>query len=350
MASHDELLRLLRDVHDRQKNVGLSAAIVAGGKTVLAEGLGFADLEHQVPVTRETRFGLASITKAFTGVAFLKLREEGKIELDVPIQRYVPSFPVKPGRPITPRLLAAHLAGLRHWNTERTPALYAKHFNNIMDILPLFQDDSLVRPVATGYSYSSYGYNLLGAAMQSVSATPYQEIVRTRVLDPLKLANTGYDDVRRVQPHRARRYSFFDPWTFATDSVTLFRVPDWDYSHNMAGGNMYSTAEDLAVFGRALMKPGVLNRESLSLLYTKPRIDTVTSTMSFGFYVVESAPGTKRRLNIGGSNAGVQTAVYVWPDDDLVVVVLSNTWGVGSQSGEMTLALPARLGKACLGG
>ena len=141
-----------------------------GGETVLAENLGYADLEHRVPVTNETRFGVASITKAFTGLSLLKLREAGRIDLDAPIQRYVPAFPVKPGGVITPRLLAAHLAGIRHWGQERNAALYARHFDDVNDVLALFKDDTLVAPPGTKASYSSYGYNLIAAAIQSAPA------------------------------------------------------------------------------------------------------------------------------------------------------------------------------------
>src|SRR5881392_3094739 len=88
----------LADIQRRQRNVGLSALVMLGGETVLAENLGYADLEHRVPVTPDTRFGVASITKAFTGLSLLKLHEAGRIDLDAPIQRYVPAFPVKAGR------------------------------------------------------------------------------------------------------------------------------------------------------------------------------------------------------------------------------------------------------------
>ena len=92
----------LADIQRRQRNVGLSALVLLGGETVVAENLGYADLEHLVPVTSETRFGVASITKAFTGLSLLKLHEAGRIDLDAPIQRYVPAFPEKPGGVITP--------------------------------------------------------------------------------------------------------------------------------------------------------------------------------------------------------------------------------------------------------
>jgi CubicO group peptidase (beta-lactamase class C family) len=338
----------LADIQRRQRNVGLSALVMLDGETVLAENLGFADLENRTPVTNETRFGVASITKAFTGLALLKLHEAGRIDLDAPIQRYVPAFPVKPGGVITPRLLAAHLAGIRHWGPERNATLYARHFDDVNDILPLFKDDTLLAPPGTKASYSSYGYNLIAAAMQSASGTRFQDYVNREIIGPLKLSNTGFDDVRRVLPHRARRYSYFDPWTFAVDSNAIYRVPDWDYSHNIAGGNMYSTAADLARLGRAIEKPGLLSMESLALLYRPPTVGTVQGLMGFGFYVSDST-APHRLLNIGGSNAGLQAALFVYPDEDLVIVVLANAWGIGSNSGEMGGVLLRRLAAICMG-
>ena len=339
----------LKDIQKRQRNIGLSGLVVLKGQTILAEYLGYADLEHRVPVARDTRFGVASITKAFTGLALLKLNETGKVDLDAPIQKYVPSFPVKPGTPITLRLLAAHLAGVRHWRTERTPELYARHFDDVMEILPLFKDDTLVAPPGTKYSYSSYGYNLIGAAIQSASGVKYQDYVMREIIKPLGLSNIGFDDVRRVQANRARRYSYFHPWTFVVDSNEVYRVPEWDYSHNMAGGNMYATADDLARFGRAVERPGLLSQKSLDLLYKRPRVGAVESDMSFGFFVRNDSSSGRRRLTIGGANAGVQSGLFVYPDEDLVIVVLANTWGIGSRSGEMNQTLLERLAAICMG-
>jgi serine beta-lactamase-like protein LACTB, mitochondrial len=334
------------DIQRRQRNIGLSALVMLGGETVIAENLGYADLEHRVPVTNETRFGVASITKAFTGLSLLKLREAGRIDLDAPIQRYVPAFPVKPGGVITPRLLAAHLAGIRHWGPERNAALYARHFDDVNDVITLFKDDTLVAPPGTKASYSSYGYNLLGAAIQSASGVKYQDYVNREIISRLSLKNTGFDDVRRVLPNRARRYSYFDVWTFAVDSNAVYRVPDWDYSHNTAGGNMYSTAADLARLGRAVEQPGLLTKESLDLLYRRPSVGG--ASMSFGFFPTDST-APHRMLSIGGSNAGLQAGLSVYPNDDLIIVVLANTWGIGSNSGEMVGAFPARLAAICMG-
>jgi CubicO group peptidase (beta-lactamase class C family) len=349
-ASRMELLRALQAVHDKQKNIGLGAAVMLNGRFVLSEGLGFADLEHRVSVTRATRFGVASVTKAFTGAALLKLHEAGRIDLDAPIQRYVPVFPEKAGGTITPRLLAGHRAGIRHWkDDERTPALYARHFDDVLDIVSLFKDDTLVAPIGTRYSYSSHGYNLLAAAIQSASGARFQDYVANTVIAPLGLLSTGFDDVRRVNPYRARRYAFYDPYTFTEDTTRVFRVPEWDYSHNMGGGNMFATAEDLARFGRAFMRPGLLSKASLDMFFARARGQAAGPAMYYGWFVRTASDTLPRRMHINGSNAGLQAALYVYPDQDLVTVVLSNTHGVGARSGEMVVDLPERLATLCMG-
>src|SRR5207248_11089544 len=126
-----ELRKIILEVHGKQRNVGLQVAVRLQGALVFSEGFGFADLEHGVAVDPRTRLPVASVTKAITGLALVRALERGEIELDVPIQRYLPDFPRKPEGGITVRLLAAHLAGIRHWANERTPELYARHFEDV---------------------------------------------------------------------------------------------------------------------------------------------------------------------------------------------------------------------------
>ena len=108
------LTAALQDVHARQRNVGLAAAVSRDGKLLYSGRLGFADLERRVPVTPGTRFAIASVTKAFTGAALVTLAEQGRIDLDAPIQRYVPAYPQKRWL-VTARALAGHMGGVRHY-------------------------------------------------------------------------------------------------------------------------------------------------------------------------------------------------------------------------------------------
>src|SRR6058998_493605 len=93
---------------------GVQVAVSVNGKLVWSEGFGYADAARKRPVTRETQFRIGSVSKPLTATAVALLYEQGKLDLDAPVQRYVPSFPDK-GHPITTRLLAGHLAGIRHY-------------------------------------------------------------------------------------------------------------------------------------------------------------------------------------------------------------------------------------------
>lgn len=336
------VLNALREVHDKQRNVGLSAAVLWKGKLVFSEGLGYANLERKIPVTRKTLFPVASATKAFTAAALIKLVEAGKINLDAAVQQYVPAFPKKAGGEITPRMLAAHLAGIRAYrNDERTPEFYARHYDNVLGALAIFQDDPLLAAPGSRYAYTSYGYNLLAAVIQSAAGKPYDRYVTETILRPLNLKQTVFEDIRRLPADRTENYSFYDPFTFQESQATQ-KVPRFDYSYNMGGGNLLTTAEDLARFGQAYLRPGYFTKESLALFYTRIRHNEVESPWSYGWFVAPDQTGA-RRIYITGAFVGAQSALQVYLDDELVIAIISNTWGINSRSNEMVLDLPRRV-------
>ncbi|HUQ98067.1 MAG TPA: serine hydrolase domain-containing protein [Gemmatimonadaceae bacterium] len=324
---------MIAEFQSRQQNTALSVGVRHHGQTVFREASGFAQLETRTPADPGMSFSIASIAKAFTGVALLKLAEQGRIDLNAEIQRYVPDFPRHPsGSTVTLRMLAHHLGAVRHWGPERNAALYARHFDDVHDILALFRDSAWVPDLLplTRYSYSSYGYNTLAMAIQAASGTSFQQYLKANVLDPLKLRSVQFDRPGLGGARRPSRYSWYDLSDFHDLTNAPQRVPDWDYSHNMAGGGLIATVDDLLTFGRALREPGFLNAQSIALLWTRPSIDGIQSSMSFGAFV-RADPA---RLSMSGSNAGVQAALAVWRDDDLVVTSLANSWGRGSRSGE----------------
>lgn len=345
--------RVIAEFQSRQQNTAISVGVRHRGRTVFREASGFANLEARTPADPAMAFSIASIAKAFTGAALLRLVEAGRIDLDAEIQRYVPDFPRHPsGRPVTLRMLAHHLAAVRHWGAERNEALYARHFDDVHDILALFRDDPWVPGLAplTRYSYSSYGYNTLAMAIQSASGTPFQQYLNAEVLQPLKLRSVQFDRPGLGGARRPSRYSWYDLVDFHDLTTAPQPVPDWDYSHNMAAGGLIANVDDLLTFGRALREPGFLNAASLALIWTRPAIDGVESPMSFGWFP-RSNPA---RISISGSNAGVQAALTVWKDEDLVVTALANSWGRGSRSGEFMDdgkdGLIGRLAAVCIGG
>ena len=124
---------------------GLALAVAVRGKIVYSETFGYADLEERAPVWPTTKFRIGSISKPFTAVALMQLVEAGKLDLDAPVQKYVPSFPDK-GAVITVRMLGGHLGGIRHYKDGEMQI--QRHYDNILDALKIFENDPLVDPPA----------------------------------------------------------------------------------------------------------------------------------------------------------------------------------------------------------
>ena len=332
--SVDTFRQIVSEFQSRQQNVAIVVGVRHHGRTMFREAAGFASLEDRISADPSMAFAIASITKAFTGVALLKLVEAQRIDLDAEIQRYVSDFPRYPGGlPVTLRMLAHHLGAVRHWGRERNEQLYARHFDDVHDILALFRDDPWVSNLAplTRYSYSSYGYNALAMAMQAASGISFQKFLTEAVLRPLKLTSVQFDRPGLGGPRRPSRYSWYDLTDYHELKDAPQRVPDWNYSHNMAAGGLIANVDDLLTFGRAMRGPGLLSAESLAQLWTRPTVQAIPSPMSFGWF----PRANPLRISTSGSNAGVQAGMTVWKDEDLVIAVIANSWGRGSRSGEL---------------
>lgn len=318
----DSLLK----IYNSDDRAGYSVAVSQYGKLIYYKNSGYANLEHKVPVDSKTLFAIASATKAFTGVALLKLYSEGKINLDSPVQKYVPQFPVKKKGEITVNMLVAHLSGIRHYGwTERDANFFSKHYDNVLDAINIFKDDSLIAVPGTKYNYSSYGYDLLASVIQSASGVKFQDYVKKEIFEPLHLTNTRYDDSRIIIPNRAQSYSYYDPYNYAQHDE-LYRIPYLDFSYNAGAGNILSTSNDLIKYGEALLKPGFLPEKEFKMLYTNQVINGVESPWSYGWFVEKDENGNKY-LKINGSFPAFQSDLWVFPSDGIVVTILQNWWG-----------------------
>src|SRR5881296_3876945 len=161
---------------------GLQVAVGVDGKLVWSEGFGYADVACKVPVTAETQFRIGSVSKPLTAAALALLYERGKLDLDAPIQRYVPYFPDK-GYPITTRQLAGHLAGIRHYQGDEF--VLNRRFASVREGLEIFERDSLLFPPGTRFSYSSYGFNLISAVIEGAAREEFLRYMTRNVFRPL---------------------------------------------------------------------------------------------------------------------------------------------------------------------
>src|SRR5205809_5216668 len=293
---------------------GLQVAVGVDGKLVWSEGFGYADLARKAPVTAETQFRIGSVSKPLTATAVALLYEQGKRDLDAPVQRYVPSFPDK-GYPISPRQLAGHLAGIRHYKDQES--FLNRRFATVLDGLTIFQDDSLLFPPGTRFSYSSYAWNLVAAVVEGASGDDFLHYMSTHVFRPLGLTHTAPDRVDSLVPGRTQ---FYD-----RDSAGIFHVaPAVDNSYKWAGGGFVSTAEDLVRFGSTLLDPGFLKRETLDLLFTSQRTNAGTETgYGIGWFLRTDSSGHHWAFH-GGSAVGGTAVFGLDRDSRVVVAILTN--------------------------
>jgi len=302
---------------------GLQVAVAVGGKLVWSEAFGYADLAREVPVTAETQFRIGSVSKPLTAAAVALLYEQGKLDLDAPVQRYVPSFPDK-GYPITTRQLAGHLAGIRHYRGDEF--LRNRHFDTVLEGLAIFQGDSLLFPPGTKFSYSSYGWNLISAVVEGAAGQDFLTYMSRNVLRPLGLTHTAPDRVDSLIPNRTRFYER------GADSGFV-PAPPVDNSYKWAGGGFLSTAEDLVRFGSALLEPGFLEAATLELLFTSQKTTAGEPTgYGVGWFVATDGRG-HRWVSHGGGSVGGTTAFSVDRDSRVVVAITSNLTGAPLQAG-----------------
>lgn len=295
---------------------GISVAIGVGDAPIWSRGYGFADLENFVPATERSRYRLASISKPITAVALLELVEAGKASLDDDVRRYVPEFTEKQW-PVTLRELLSHLGGVRGYvGTESATTV---HYANVRDGLAIFAADPLAHQPGSKYLYSSYGFNLAGAAAEVIAGKPFRQLLRDSVFEPAGMAGTRDDDSFAIIPNRVRGYR-------RTKAGAVENCELADTSSKVPGGGLISTAGDVARFGRAVMDGKLLRPETRMLMWTPNRTnDGKSVSYGLGWTVVtfEGQP----RFSHGGGQSGTSTFLDVLPERRIVVAVLCNLEG-----------------------
>lgn len=311
----EQARRTVAEVMARNGIPGLSVAVLVDGEIVWSEGFGYADVEHRVPVTPLTRFRIGSISKPVTAFAIARLHDEGRLDLDAPVQRYVPSFPEKRW-PITTRQLAGHTAGIRHYRGNEM--LSARRYATVVEGLEIFAADSLLFEPGTAYHYSSYGWNLISAVIEGASGEEFLAYMRREVFEPLGLRSIVAEHTDSIIAYRARFYER------DRETGRLLNAEYVDNSYKWAGGGFISNTEDLVRFGWVHLEGGVLRPETIRMLFTSQRTRSGEETgYGIGWRVDTDAAGRHRYHHTGGSVGG-RAVMVLYPAERVVVAALAN--------------------------
>ena len=312
---------MARALMERDTLPGLSIAVGIDGQIVWAEGFGWADVQARRPVTPLTRFRMGSVGKAMTSAGVGLLVQRGRLDLDAPVRRYVPEFPEKPW-PVTTRQLMGHLGGIRHYRTE-AEVMPGRHCTDVREGLAAFAADSLLARPGTRYSYSSFGYTLVSAAMQAAAGEPYADFMRREVFAPLGMDRTIPEPEGAPHPERAALY---------VRSAGLAPAPGDDDSCVLAAGGFISTPSDLVRFGFGMMNDQLLAPETRRLLWTALRLESGESTgYGLGWFVREGRLDPESPavpiIGHGGSSVGGSTSFMLFPEQRMVIAVTTNVSG-----------------------
>lgn len=296
-----------------------SALVAEHGTVFLKKGYGSANFEWGIPNQPDTKFRLGSVTKQFTSMLIMQLVQQGKISLDGKITDYLPNYPRKTGDKITIHHLLTHTSGIPNYTSfpnfrremERnayTPEAFMK----------TFADSALQFEPGTKWSYSNSGYFVLGAIIERVTGTTYEQVLTENILKPLKMTGTGYDHSAEILTKRAAGYE--------RRGRGYVNAPYLDMSLPYSAGSMYSTVEDLYLWDQALYTDKLLSETNKTRMFTP-----FLSEYAYGWGINRSPLGntseTIETIQHGGGINGFNTVICRVPGDRNLIVLLNNTGG-----------------------
>jgi CubicO group peptidase (beta-lactamase class C family) len=329
LARGDDLTEKLERFLDASVEVDQfqgSVLVSKEGATLFTKGYGMANAEHHVPNTPETKFRLGSITKQFTAMAVLILMEQGKLQLDDPIGKFIDDAP-EAWEKVTIHHLLCHTSGVHSYTSEPDYMNKMTHPETVKSMIARFKDKPLDFPPGEKFSYSNSGYFLLGAVIEKLSGTSYEAFLKQAIFDPLDMKDTGYDHPKTVLAHRAAGY---------TRSARGLENADYlDMAQPYAAGSLYSTVLDLAKWDRALADGKLISKDSYDKMWTP-----VKNGYAYGWSVATRSG--RKEIGHGGGINGFATQILRFPEEKVCVVVLCNVLPINpgkTASGLASIAL-----------
>ena len=314
----DEKTKTANDVAEtflkENKIPGMAISVSENGKIIWSEGFGYSNIKLKTEVSpSETQFRIASISKSITAAALAKLADDGKLYFDESIYTYVPDFPKKEYE-FTVRQVGGHIAGIRHYNGQE---FILNEKMTIVEGLDIFKNSPLRFKPGSDYGYSTYGWNLLSVVVQNASETPFNDYMQETIFKPLKMESTTLDLSDSDMPNRTQFYRI------TNDDVIVLGKPVSN-EHKVAGGGFLSTSDDLIRFGNEIISPQIVSEASIKELVTPQTLDSGKSTnYGIGFSIGTTQKDTPKYSHSGGG-IGASTLLMIYPEENIVISILSN--------------------------
>lgn len=296
-------------------NFSGAVLVVRKGHTILRSGYGKASYQLDVPNTPETRFHIASVSKPFTAAAILQLQEQGKLTVTDPVARYVPDFPN--GSRITLDHLLTHTSGIHNVNDLPDYNDFARSPHTLPELVAKFASLPLDFEPGANYRYSNSNYNLLALIVEKVSGQRYGDYLREHIFEPAGLRATVHDgDGSVVIPLAASGYEPMGVSGYEN-------APFLDWSNKTGNGSLVSTVDDLYRFTEAIGSGKILKDATVKKYLIEGRGNR------YGWFV--RPRNGRRAMSSNGRSPGFTSELDIFPDEGIILVVLSNSYASVSQ-------------------
>ena len=337
---------------------------IAGAVTVVGrhdgilsfESVGLADIDKQRPMTKDSIFRIASMTKPVTAIAVMMLADEGKLKVDDPVEKYLPEFRgqmlvasrdkdtvtlKKPSRPMTIRDLLTHTSGLPNWPPGLAD-LYVKRNRTLAEGILAISQRPLDFEPGSKWAYCNTGIDTLGRIVEVVSGRPYEDFLRDRIFKPLGMSDTTFYPPPDMRERVAVTYDKKDG-RLVPSRNSIIELPATGGRYPLPAGGLYSTASDLAKLYQLMLNRGTkgnmrfLSEQSVTDMTRLQTGDLKTGFVDgmgfgLGWGVVREPKGVTEALSPGSYGHGGAFGTQAWldPTRDLFTVLLIQRTGLGN--------------------
>lgn len=306
----------------RDHNFSGTILIKQNDRILFHTSYGSAERQFNIPITNETRYKIASVTKIFTSVLIMQLKEKGKIDLDSSVKTYIPDYQGEGANLITIRHLLNHTSGLPYVGPKSKEDAIEKGMeefqmpHTIDEAINKYYSHNLVNKPGEVFNYSNGDYIILGKVIENICRKSYKEVLSQQILQPLNMSNSGILFQYNIVENLANSYYTMNDSSGLVNDLPVY-IQNW-YS----AGAMYSTTSDLSKFSIALFTGKLLKQESLRLLLS-PGLDQY----GFGLWIYDQEKNGKKHKVIKrpGDIMGTRSMFVYLPDEYLSVIILANT-------------------------
>jgi CubicO group peptidase (beta-lactamase class C family) len=293
---------------------GIAILVAKDGKAIYKKALGKSNLELNIPIELNSVFQIGSITKQFTAISILMLAEQGKLNIEDKIGKYIPEY-IEVGRDITIHHLLNHTSGIKN-----KTHLSEKNYTSRMDrspeeLITYFKDEPLAFVPGEKFKYSNAGYILLGQIIETISKQSYGQFLQENIFDEIEMTSSYYGNMKNIIPNRATGYKIKQNEFINADYMSL--------SLAYSAGALLSTTEDLLKWQNALLQNTLLKESSIKQAMT-PTLLNSGKRIPYGYGFRFSKLGNSPVIAHTGSTKGFTSIALFLPQENMYITVLTN--------------------------